>query len=288
MVAVVQGNVDQSIKWDAAFQVITTVKHRNLSLEAAKAGADLVIWPETATPFYLFQDQVLTEMVIQGVREAGTYFIIGSPSVDTDHKEHVYYNSAYLITPKGEPVGRYDKVHLVPFGEYVPLKRYLPFLGKMVAQVADFKAGRPGTPLVWGERPIGMLICYEIIFPGLARAMTLNGGQLLVNITNDAWFGRTSAAYQHFSMAVFRSIENRRFLARAANTGISGFIDPNGRIMAATGLFEDATLAAEVRFLDHLTAYTRWGDWPLMAVCFGLLAVGLVGGRRWEFVRQYG
>jgi apolipoprotein N-acyltransferase len=278
-VAVVQGNIDQSIKWDAGFQVLTVAKYRNLSLEAAEADVDLVIWPETATPFFMFHDQVLTEMVIQGIKEADVHFIIGSPSVDAGGEKPAYYNSAYLLTPGGEPAGRYDKVHLVPFGEYVPLKRYLPFLGKMVAQVADFKAGQRGSALVWEGRPIGMLICYEIIFPGLARAMALSGGELLVNITNDAWFGRTGAAYQHFSMAVFRSVENRRFLARAANTGISGFIDPSGRIMATTGLFVDATLAAEVKFLDNLTVYTRRGDWPLLAACFGLLAAGVGAAR---------
>jgi apolipoprotein N-acyltransferase len=282
-VAVVQGNIDQSIKWDASFQMLTTVKYRTMSLEAVKAGAiDLVIWPETAVPFYLFQEPVLTGMVLQGVKEADTHFIIGSPYVENSGDHPAYYNSAYLVTPEGENAGRYDKVHLVPYGEYVPLKRYLPFLGKMVAQVADFKPGKPGSALVWDEHPLGMLICYEIIFPRLARAMTRNGGELLVNITNDAWFGRTSAAYQHFSMAVLRSVENRRFLVRSANTGISGFIDPSGRIMATSGLYEDVTLASEVKFIDQLSLYTRWGDWPLMIVAFGLLGGTVASAGRWN------
>ncbi len=280
-VAVIQGNVDQSHKWDASFQVLTTSKYKNLSLAADQKGADLVVWPETATPFYLFHEEVLTKMVLEGVKQTQSHYIIGSPSADTSKKEYLYYNSAYLITPRGEVTGKYDKVHLVPFGEYVPMKKWLPFLGKMVAEVGDFSAGTQGNTLVWKEHPIGMLICYEAIFPNLARAMTRNGAQLLVNITNDAWFGRTSAAYQHFSMCVLRSVENRRYLARAANTGISGFIDPCGRIISQTPLYEDLAPVAKVGFLDVQTLYTRWGDWPLVVISLGLLVfVGAINRKR--------
>ena len=271
-VAVVQGNIDQAQKWDASFQVLTTAKYKDLSGAAAAGGAQLVIWPETATPFYLFHDKVLTQMVVQGIQDIGADFIIGSPNVDLGGKAPVYYNSAYVIGADGRVGGKYDKVHLVPFGEYVPMKRWLPFLGKMVAQVGDFQAGRQGSTLQWRQYPVGMLICYEAIFPELAREMVRNGAQLLVNITNDAWFGRTSAAYQHFSMAVFRSVENRRFLARAANTGISGFVDPNGRILAATDLYQDAALTAQVHFLSQTTLYSRWGDYPLVLSALAVLA----------------
>ncbi|RJQ86477.1 MAG: apolipoprotein N-acyltransferase [Desulfobacteraceae bacterium] len=275
-VSVVQGNIDQSVKWDAAFQVLTTVKYRSLSLEAAGNGADLIIWPETAAPFYMFHDKLLTDMVLQGVKTAGTDFIIGSPAAQVENGETYYFNRAYLITPEGAVAGHYDKVHLVPFGEYVPLQRLFPFVDKLVAQVGDFKAGRRGDTLVWKGRPLGMLICYEAIFPGLARAMVQNGAQMLINITNDAWFGRTSAAHQHFSMAVLRSVENRRFQVRAANTGISGFIDPTGRILAASALYADATLTAQVALLKGRTLYSRWGDWPLVAACSLALAAPVV------------
>ena len=278
-VAVVQGNIDQAVKWDASFQMLTTAKYKDLSTKAVEQGADLVIWPETATPFYLFHDKLLTKMVMQGIRDSRVDFIIGSPNVDLSAKAPAYFNSAYLINADGEVGGKYDKVHLVPFGEYVPLERWLPFIDKMVAQVGDFKAGHQGNTLMWKEHPVGMLICYEAIFPELARAMARNRAQLLVNITNDAWFGRTSAAYQHFSMAVFRSVENRRFFARAANTGISGFIDPNGRVLAATDLYTDAVLSAPVAFLSDLTLYSRWGDYPLILIC--LIIIALFGGARW-------
>ncbi|MFZ1983059.1 MAG: apolipoprotein N-acyltransferase [Desulfatitalea sp.] len=278
-IAVIQGNIDQAHKWDPSFQRQTTVKYRNLSLKAAKDGAELIVWPETATPFYMYYDTELTDIVLEGVKAAHTYFIIGSPSAEPSGKQFLYYNRAYLLTPQAAVIGKYDKVHLVPFGEYVPLKRWLPFLGKMVAQVGDFMAGHQGNTLVWKEHPIGMLVCYEVIFPELARAMTQNGAQLLVNITNDAWFGRTSAAYQNFSMAVFRAVENRRFLVRSANTGISGFIDPCGRVLAATALYEDAALTADVALLSSRTLYSRWGDGPLVVLC-ALLVVLCVVRRR--------
>ncbi|MDA8139045.1 MAG: apolipoprotein N-acyltransferase [Desulfobacteraceae bacterium] len=276
-VAVIQGNVDQDHKWDEAFQLGTTVKYKDLSLLAAQKGVDLVVWPETATPFYMFYERELTDIVLSCIRQANTFFIIGSPSAEPVGKNYLYYNSAYLFSPQAKVVDRYDKVHLVPFGEYVPLKRWLPFLGKMVEQVGDFTPGRQGNVLKWHTAPVGMLVCYEAIFPDLARAMVNNGAQLLINITNDAWFGRTSAAYQHFSMAVFRCVENRRSMARAANTGISGFIDPCGRIISQTPLYEDLAPVGKVALLTERTLYTCWGDWPLAGVClFAAVVLGVM------------
>ena len=271
-VAVVQGNIDQAQKWDPGFQVLTTVKYRNLSSGPTAKAADLVIWPETATPFYLFDDKKLSGMVLEGVKASKSHFIIGSPSYAAEKEALIFHNSAYLVSPLGRNLGKYDKVHLVPFGEYVPLKRFLPFIDKLVAQVGDFKPGRQGNTLSWDDRHVGMLICYEVIFSKLSRAMVLNGAHLLVNITNDAWFGRTSAAFQHFSMAVFRAVENRRYLARAANTGISGFIDPCGRILSPTPLFQEAVATESVSLLTEHSFYTQWGEWPLGILVFGLLS----------------
>lgn len=272
-VAVVQGNIDQAQKWDPRFQVLTTVKYRKLSLAPSVKAADLVIWPETATPFYFMDDKILSEMVIEGIKSHNSHFIIGSPSYAKDKESLIYHNSAYLVSPDGQTKGKYDKVHLVPFGEYVPLKRWLPFINKLVAQVGDFKPGRRGNTLSWKDHQVGMLICYEAIFPGLARAMVQNGAQLLVNITNDAWFGRTSAAFQHFSMAVFRAVENRRYLARAANTGISGFVDPCGRIVSPTDLFQEVAVLEEISLLEEASFYSRWGEWPLGLLVFGALSI---------------
>jgi apolipoprotein N-acyltransferase len=279
-VAVAQGNIEQAVKWDPSFQRQTIAKYRKLTRQIAAPGADLIIWPETATPFYLFQDRGPSAAVIDTVKEAGTFFIIGSPYHESSGRsEPYYYNSAYLIAPDGAQIGRYDKVRLVPFGEYVPLKKYLPFIDKMVAQVGDFQTGREGNTLDWRGRGVGLLICYEAIIPELSRAMTHNGARLLVNITNDAWFGYTSAAYQHFSMAVFRAVENRRTLARAANTGISGFVDPVGRIVDPTPLMVEAIRSCQVPLLKTETIYTRWGDAPL-AVCVMALLIVLLFTRR--------
>ncbi len=274
-VAVIQGNIDQAQKWDPRFQVLTTVKYRHLSLEPEARSADLIIWPETAAPFYLWDDKVLTGMVLEGIKAADSFFIIGSPSYAAGKGQLIYHNSAFMVSPQGESKGRYDKVHLVPFGEYVPLKRFLPFINKLVAQVGDFRPGRRGSTLPWNHHQAGVLICYESIFPELARALVRNGADLLVNMTNDAWFGRTSAASQHFSMAVFRAVENRRFLARAANTGISGFIDANGRILKSTGLFQEAVVAQPVALMTVRSLYNRWGDWPLGILAFGLTALSI-------------
>ncbi len=277
VVAVVQGNIEQGRKWDPKFQVASLDRYFRLSIEALAAYPDLVVWPETATPFYLFDHRELTAPVVDFVRSADTNFLIGSPSYRRTDGKVEYYNSAYLLGPDGISRGRYDKVHLVPFGEYVPLQRFLPFIGKMVAQVGDFRSGSPGATLKCNGCDLGVQICYEIIFPPLARRMTANGADLLVNITNDAWFGFSGAPYQHFSMAVFRAVENRRTLVRAANTGISALIAPTGRVLARTGLGVEASLARPAPLLSGQTVYTRWGDlwaWTCLAAAAILTFAG--------------
>jgi apolipoprotein N-acyltransferase len=170
-------------------------------------------------------------------------------------------------------LGKYDKVHLVPYGEYVPFKRFFPFLGKIVEAVGDFERGKEGQVLSLDGQRLGVLICFEVIFPALSRAMVQNGAQLLVNITNDAWFGTSSAPYQHLSMAVFRAVETRRALARAANTGITAFIDPVGRVLDETPLFEEAIRTRSLPALDQETFYVRHGDlFAIVCVLISLVA----------------
>ncbi len=267
-IAVVQGNIDQALKWDRAFQMETTRKYVRLSLEARKQSPDLVVWPETATPFYFLYHSSLTKMVKAGVRMTGCDFLIGSPSYSRRKDRTEYYNSAYLIHPNGKPVSRYDKVHLVPFGEYVPFKKWLPFAGKIVDHVGDFKPGPSGITLNWRDYRLGVLICYEMIFPNLSRATVANGANLLFNLTNDAWYGRTGAPYQHFSMAVLRAVENRRWVVRAANTGISGFVDPVGRVTTSTSLFEDTVVTQKVFLGQDISFYTSRGD-LFAQICLG-------------------
>ncbi len=259
-VAVIQGNIDQVLKWDARFQLKTTLKYLKLSSEAQKQRPDLVVWPETSTPFYLQHNPTLSQLVIKGIIDTDADFLIGSPSFLRKPESVDYYNSAYLIRSDGTISGKYDKSHLVPFGEYVPLGKYLTFLGKLVAQVGDFKAGDPRKTLPWRNHHLGILICYELMFPTIARTQVNNKADLLINITNDAWYGDTAAPFQHFSIAVFRAVENRRSLIRAANTGISGFIDPAGRIIAPTPLFVEAVAVQSVPVIHEKTFYTRHGD----------------------------
>ncbi len=272
-VTIVQGNIDQNKKWDPAFQTDTVQKYIRMSLSAETRKPDLAVWPETAAPFYFLHNTKLTDMIFDGTYGIGANFLIGSPSFVRGEGDQVeYYNSAYLIDRNGEVTGKYDKVHLVPFGEYVPLKKWLPFIGKIVENIGDFSTGEPGNTIRTDTCSLGILICYEIIFPNLSVAMAVNDAGLLVNITNDAWYGTTSAPYQHFSMSIFRAVENRRSLIRSANTGISGFIDPSGRVIGKTALFKDAVITRSVPIMQEKTVYTRYGD-VFADICLVITAV---------------
>ncbi len=260
-VSVVQGNIDQSMKWNRKNRNKTIEKYIRLSRKAARRHPRLIVWPETAAPFYYRYNAPLTRQLNSGIRNIDADFLIGAPSFDKTGDKTRLFNSAYLVeAPTGRILGTYEKVHLVPYGEYVPFKKWMPFLGKLVAEVGDFSPGKKGDTISRNGYTLGVLICYEIIFPRLSRALVKNGADLLVNITNDAWFGRTSAAYQHFSTAVFRAVENKRTLVRSANTGISGFIDPTGRIRTETQLFVADTKTIHTSLMHIKTIYTKYGD----------------------------
>ncbi len=261
-VAVVQGNISQSVKWDPAYQGTTIEKYIELSVSTKREYPDLVVWPETALPFYFFnmRDAELTEMITKGIRETGAHFLIGSPAFEFRGKEVDYYNRAYLVNKKGEKIDQYDKVHLVPFGEYVPFKKWLPFINKIVEPVGNYIGGEKGKVAWWGGTGIGTLICFEVIFPNLARALANNGAALFVNITNDAWYGTSGGPYQHFSMVVFRAIENRKSLVRSANTGISCFVNPFGRVLSRTPLEKEAVMTGSVPLMQVKTVYMAIGD----------------------------
>ena len=261
-VAIVQGNIEQGIKWNPAYQVSSVQKYLSLSFLASSIKPDLIVWPETSAPFYFLYNKKLTSLLKNGIQDFESNFLIGAPSfIIKKNKMIDYFNSAYLLGPDGEVHGKYNKAHLVPFGEYIPLKRFLPFIGKMVEGIGDFVPGQKGAVIRQGELGLGVLICYEVIFTDLAREMAKNNSDLLINITNDAWYGKSSAPYQHFSMAVFRAVENRRSLVRSANTGISGFIDPAGRILEQTDIFKEAVITHSLPVMRQKTIYTRFGDW---------------------------
>jgi apolipoprotein N-acyltransferase len=276
-VSLIQGNIDQSVKWHPAFQEETIRIYTALSRQAAPTGNGLIVWPETATPFF-FQDQdEMTRDVTSLPIRTGNWLLFGGPSYQRDGKGLALLNSAFLLSPEGRIAGRYDKVHLVPYGEYVPLRRFFPFINKLVAGIGDFRSGPGYEPLTMQTagvpQKLGVMICYEGILPEAGRMYRKQGAGLLVNITNDAWFGSTSAPYQHLSMTAFRSVENRLYLIRAANTGISAIIDPAGRIKASSALFEKATITGTVRFMDRSTFYSRYGDVFVYGCILGMILI---------------
>jgi len=279
-VALVQGNIEQSVKWDPLYQSQTIDIYGSLSRDSIPSGNGLIVWPETAAPFYFQRSGPLQDAVVDIARKSGSMILFGSPSYGEEEGATHYMNSAFLLGPDGTLGGRYDKVHLVPYGEYVPLRRFFPFIGKLVVGVGDFKAGRGFYPLTFAEHRLGVLICYEGIFPEAAREYKKEKAGLLVNITNDAWFGRTSAPHQHLSMTVFRAIENRLYLVRAANTGISAIIDPKGAIVSRTGLFERGTLRGGVKIIDEKTVYAAYGDAFVYLCAIALIIVTILTTQR--------
>lgn len=274
----VQGDIDQSLKWDPAFQWGTIDIYKQLSLLPQDQPAQLIVWPESAVPFFFQEPGVLSDQVRQVAANRGAWLLFGSPAYQDVNRRRHYLNSAFLLSPSGEDLGRSDKVHLVPFGEYVPLKSLFPFIDKLVVGIGDFS---PGTisPLPMNGHKIGVLVCFEGIFPELARDYVRRGSDLLVNITNDAWFGKSSAPYQHLAMIRFRAVENRIWLARAANTGISALIAPSGRITAQSALFERVALSGTVGLGSQPTLYNRFGD-VFPSACGLLSLVWLLLARR--------
>lgn len=241
-IALLQGNIPQEEKWDARIKSIIFEKYKRLTLMAAMEKPDLIVWPETSFPGFL-EDEALMAAHLRGTARASrTHLLAGAPTIgDLETEQTVrFFNSAILYGPDGEERDRYSKVHLVPFGEYVPFEKLIGFIRNFVA-IGHFSPGEKQTvfSVVSVNRPIriaakfGVLICYEDIFPGLVRELTSAGADFLVNITNDAWFGKTSAPYQHAQASVFRAVENRVPVVRAANTGFSCFITAEGRVVAS-------------------------------------------------------
>lgn len=259
-VGIIQGNIDQDNKWEPEYQRETVDAYLGLSKKVSEGGVDLIVWPETAVPLYFQSDETYRPDILKAAKDMNSYIFFGSPAYAMDGKEAMFYNSAYLISPGMDVIGRYDKMHLVPFGEYVPLKKLLFFVNKLTEGIGDFSTGERIEVLNMPNAKIGTLICYEGVFPNLVRKSVKGGATLLANITNDAWFGRTSAPYQHLSMYTLRAVENRVPVVRAANTGVSAFIDNTGRITSSTEIFEQAYLKGTVTISDYKTFYTRFGD----------------------------
>lgn len=274
-ISVIQGNIDQNKKWDERFRNETLLDYEQLSRRAAERHPDLILWPETAVPFLFEREPVYRDSLSQFVKTLHVSLLFGSPAVNLKPFGTEWYNSAYLINSDGILVDRYDKINLVPFGEYIPFQPLLFFVNKLTEGIGDFKGGTRPTVFALADHPFGTLICFEVIFPELFRKFVDQGAVFMTTITNDAWFGRTSAPYQHLSMVVFRAIENRTPIARAANTGISGFIDSRGNILKSTSLYVQDQMTDDLKYYKEKTFYTQHGDvfgWSILSI--GTVIIG--------------
>ena len=281
-VAVVQANVPQDQKWNASWARSIVEKHERLTEQAAAAGAELVLWPESSSPFPIAvpvssaggevrPNTEYRERLEFLAQRLGISLLFGTVDYRKAHGQIRPVNAAALIHSDGIWGETYAKMHLVPFGEYVPLSGVLGFVNRMVrGAIGDFASGEKPVVVSVGSLRVGTAICYEMIFPELVRRFAESGASVLVNLTNDAWFGTSAGPYQHFQMVRMRAVENRRTVLRAANTGISAIVDPEGRVVARTKLMEERILEGKIAPRRTKTFYTRHGD--IFAILCAILA----------------
>lgn len=266
--AVIQGNINQDAVQDLAYCENVWNTYGRLTLDASSRGARLILWPESVIPGCPGRNPADQLKLRSLARATSANLLVGGHDEDNDGK---VYNSALLISPQNGLLGKYAKVHLVPFGEFVPARRFMPFMKNYRATLFDTCPGPGWNLLDTGSYKLGTAICFESIFPGIARRLTQSGAEVLCVITNDVWFGRSPAAEQHMSKSVFRAIENRRYLLRAASTGVSAIIDPRGRILDSQDIFRRKVIVETVRLQSGETFYTRHGDWliylSILLVC---------------------
>jgi len=293
-VGVVQGNIDQGVKWSAAWIERTLAHYEALSRQAVAEGAELVVWPETAVPGALEAEPRLRARLSALARDTGAAFVVGGVGMafDAHGRPSAYYDSAYHFDAQGQLRDRYDKSHLVPFGEYIPfqdlLGRFLTAVARGIARVGVKPGPAPRAVAValpdGREVHLGVAICYELIFPDLVRRFAADGGRALLGITNDAWYGRTGAPYQFLAITALRAAETGLSVARAANTGVSAFIDGEGRVLEETPLFESAHLVADLPLHPaprEATFYVRHGDvfaWSCWVLCLVSVAIARARG----------
>jgi apolipoprotein N-acyltransferase len=227
---------------------------------------DLIIWPESPAPFYT-SDPRFRNAISDLARRAGTWVVTGAigtaPAAQSGGQELIF-NSAVIVSPTGEWTGRYDKVHLVPFGEYLPFPSLFSFAGGLSKEVGEFEPGRSREPVDTGDEKLGVFICYESVFPDDIRQFADRDAQVFVNISNDGWYGDSGAWSQHVNQTRMRAIENDRWILSAANTGLTGSIDPYGRMVVRAPRKERTTLVAPYALTYVTTFYSRHGDWFAM------------------------
>jgi apolipoprotein N-acyltransferase len=290
-VAMVQANIPQSLKWDPKFLPQSYGVYQEETTNAAKRGADLITWPEAAAAFLflpddrypaaLAEDAAYRQKLLTMAQNIGVPILFGAPALAQLDGQLGFYNRAYLVSAKGEVVAHYDKMQLVPFGEYVPARSILGFfVNRVVKGLGDMVPGDQQTLFSVKGAKLGVLICYESIFPDFTRREVNLGANILVNITNDAWYGESSAPFQVLAMAAMRSVETKVPMVRTANTGISALIEPSGRITNRTPLFKRGTEIVDVSFRPVRTVYTMVGD-LFAELCVILTMIGLLIAWRW-------
>ena len=284
-VAIIQGNVEQELRANESWHHHirrTMASYTGLTVEALRHSPNLIVWPETAVPGCLGQSPPLQAQVASLARTGASNLLVGGADYKIGRNgKPRFYNGAFLYAPNGEFVGVYYKAKLVPFGEFVPGRKWIPFLDRYPVRDIDYSPGPGFFPLKTDFGRLGVMICFESTFPQVSLGLTRNGANILVVMTNDAWFERTAAADQHLAMAVLRAIENRRYVVRCAATGISGVIDPWGRVIKSAGIFERKTIHQSVVPSSATTLYTRFGDWfahacaaaTTMAVVFVVISI---------------
>ena len=275
-VSVIQGNIPQELKWDPSAKDFIIDKYLDIARDAAKESPDLIIMPEATMPVILEQSPDILDKVKGMVQETDTPLLFGIVTL----RKGNFYNSALLISPGTGLIRQYDKLHLVPFGEFIPLRDKLTFLENIVP-IGDFSAGKDYTVFKVKDAKFSVLICFEDMFPEVSRGFVNSGAGFLVNMTNDAWFKDTSSPFQHLQGSIFRAIENRRFLVRAANTGVSAFIDRRGKVYTTLSdekerkTFISGFQAADVYSITKgLTVYTRFGNY-FIGFCLLIYIYGL-------------
>lgn len=265
--ALVKGNVPSAQRWQRLHYASTLLAYGKVSRQGmTRTQADLIVWPEFALGFYLDKEPPLRVVLNQLTQQLNAPLLLGAPRGEETSNGRRFYNSAYLLAPGGAILDVYDKVRLLPFAEAWP--SFLPTLLEQRPEApTDFTAGDRFTIFSLPKGKFGVLICYEATYPALARRLVHEGAHFLVNISNDTWLTGEAASAQHFSMVVFRAVENRRGIARVATAGVSGFIDPFGRPSQRSTLPEGSVLG-EVLPQHELTIYTRYGDWFVYS-CIG-------------------
>lgn len=272
-VACVQGNYGAHTDGTVSQQTILN-DYVDVTKEAAEAGFQLIVWPESTSYYEICCTKGYAELLTQLCQEHGIDMVLGSVH-RVKHSDHErYFNSAFHLDSEGKVPERYDKIHLVPYGEYVPIPRLLFFVKRFVEAAGDFSRGEEYVVMDYRGDPFSVLICYEVIFPDAVRAFVRRGATFFINITNDSWFGDSAAPYQHFQFLVFRAVESGRYFIRCASTGISGIVAPDGKVLARTKIFTRELLTADIMPLREHTIYSRTGDW--LAIVCAIITLGLI------------